>query len=180
MVAEVQDFCQKCPQYQKTTPYKLAPAPLIPLPIIEVLFEWVGMDLVAPLPNSANFKLKVFKIMTCFKTKVKQRQIQMIADLVWNIKVISYIIILLVLSLLCCWAYSKHTATETKSTPCYYLQSKESVHLLLHNTECRKSEFSNKAATVHKEKNIPTVSENNQLSCYYPSARRQCSPKSRA
>lgn len=33
-------------------PYKPAPAALIPLPIIGVLFEWVGMDLVRYLPKS--------------------------------------------------------------------------------------------------------------------------------
>lgn len=29
------------------------PSPLIPLPIIEVPFEWIGMDLVGPMPKLA-------------------------------------------------------------------------------------------------------------------------------
>ncbi len=46
-------FCQACPDCQKTLPKPPPPAPLIPLPIKEVPFERIGMDLVGPLPKSA-------------------------------------------------------------------------------------------------------------------------------
>ncbi|XP_058638128.1 uncharacterized protein LOC131544123 [Onychostoma macrolepis] len=51
--AEVRRYCQACPECQKTSPYHPPPSPLIPLPIIEVPFERIGMDLVGPLPKSA-------------------------------------------------------------------------------------------------------------------------------
>ncbi|KAK3550169.1 hypothetical protein QTP86_021198 [Hemibagrus guttatus] len=41
------------PRCQQTAPQKPVPAPLIPLPLISVPFEWVGMDLIGPLPKSA-------------------------------------------------------------------------------------------------------------------------------
>ncbi|KAL0174660.1 hypothetical protein M9458_030628 [Cirrhinus mrigala] len=43
--AEVKSFCQACPR-------KPPPSPLIPLPIIGVPFERIGMDIVGPLPRS--------------------------------------------------------------------------------------------------------------------------------
>ncbi len=51
--AEVKRFCQACPTCQVTSPRKPPPSPLIPLPIIEVPFERIGMDLVGALPKSA-------------------------------------------------------------------------------------------------------------------------------
>ncbi|KAL0200310.1 hypothetical protein M9458_003497, partial [Cirrhinus mrigala] len=51
--AEVKGFCEACPTCQRTSPRKPPPSPLIPLPIIEVPFERIGMDLVGPLPKSA-------------------------------------------------------------------------------------------------------------------------------
>ncbi len=51
--AEVKRFCQACPTCQVTSPRTPPPSPLIPLPIIEVPFERIGMDLVGPLPKSA-------------------------------------------------------------------------------------------------------------------------------
>ncbi len=51
--AEVKHFCQSCPTCQKTSPRMSPPSPLIPLPIIEVPFERIGMNLVGPLPKSA-------------------------------------------------------------------------------------------------------------------------------
>ncbi|KAL0148578.1 hypothetical protein M9458_056125 [Cirrhinus mrigala] len=51
--AEVKRFCEACPTCQRTSPRKPPPSPLIPLPIIEVPFERIGMDLVGPLPKSA-------------------------------------------------------------------------------------------------------------------------------
>uniref|UniRef100_A0A8C1YTF7 Gypsy retrotransposon integrase-like protein 1 n=1 Tax=Cyprinus carpio TaxID=7962 RepID=A0A8C1YTF7_CYPCA len=51
--AEVKRFCQACPTCQATSPRTPPPSPLIPLPIIEVPFERIGMDIVGPLPKSA-------------------------------------------------------------------------------------------------------------------------------
>ncbi|KAL0199491.1 hypothetical protein M9458_008031, partial [Cirrhinus mrigala] len=51
--AEVKRFCEACPTCQRTSPRKPPPSPLIPLPIIEVPFERIGMDLVGPLLKSA-------------------------------------------------------------------------------------------------------------------------------
>ncbi|KAL1274222.1 hypothetical protein QQF64_027036 [Cirrhinus molitorella] len=51
--AEVRRLCQACPTCQRTSPQTPPPSPLIPLPIIEVPFQWIGMDLVGPLPKSA-------------------------------------------------------------------------------------------------------------------------------
>uniref|UniRef100_A0A9J7XB62 Gypsy retrotransposon integrase-like protein 1 n=1 Tax=Cyprinus carpio carpio TaxID=630221 RepID=A0A9J7XB62_CYPCA len=51
--AEVKRFCQACPTSQATSPRTPPPSPLIPLPIIEVPFERIGMDIVGPLPKSA-------------------------------------------------------------------------------------------------------------------------------
>ncbi len=53
LVAEVKRFCQACPICQQTSPHTPPPSPLIPLPILEVPFERIGMDLVGPLPKSA-------------------------------------------------------------------------------------------------------------------------------
>ncbi len=53
METEVKRFCQACPTCQRTSPRKSPPSPLIPLPIIEVPFERIGMNLVGPLPKSA-------------------------------------------------------------------------------------------------------------------------------
>ncbi|KAL0186489.1 hypothetical protein M9458_018159, partial [Cirrhinus mrigala] len=50
---DVKRFCQACPICQKTSPRAPPPSPLIPLPIIGVPLERIGMDLVGPLPKSA-------------------------------------------------------------------------------------------------------------------------------
>ncbi|XP_066518865.1 uncharacterized protein [Hoplias malabaricus] len=50
--AEVKNYCQRCARCQLTSPKKPPPAPLIPLPIIGVPFERIGMDIVGPLPKS--------------------------------------------------------------------------------------------------------------------------------
>ncbi|KAL0173155.1 hypothetical protein M9458_033466, partial [Cirrhinus mrigala] len=50
--AEVKRFCQACPMCQRTSPRKPPPSLLIPLPIIGVPFERIGMDIVGPLPRS--------------------------------------------------------------------------------------------------------------------------------
>ncbi|XP_042591967.1 uncharacterized protein LOC122139310 [Cyprinus carpio] len=51
--AEVKRVCQACPTCQQMSPRTPPPSPLIPLPIIEVPFKRIGMDLVGPLPKSA-------------------------------------------------------------------------------------------------------------------------------
>ncbi|KAI2645697.1 Retrovirus-related Pol polyprotein from transposon 17.6 [Labeo rohita] len=51
--ADVKAFCQACPTCQITAPRTPPPSPLILLPIIEVPFERIGLDLVGPLPKSA-------------------------------------------------------------------------------------------------------------------------------
>ncbi|KAL0152472.1 hypothetical protein M9458_052195 [Cirrhinus mrigala] len=51
--ADVKAFCQACPTCQIMAPRTPPPSPLIPLPIIEVPFERIGLDLVGPLPKSA-------------------------------------------------------------------------------------------------------------------------------
>ncbi len=51
--ADVKRFCQACLTCQRTSPQTPPPSPLIPLPIIEVPFERIGMDLIGPLPKSA-------------------------------------------------------------------------------------------------------------------------------
>ncbi len=53
MEAEVKRFCQSCPTCQKTSQRTPPPSPLIPLPVIEVPFERIGMDLVGPLSKFA-------------------------------------------------------------------------------------------------------------------------------
>ncbi|KAI2645130.1 Transposon Tf2-9 polyprotein [Labeo rohita] len=53
MEADVRGFWQACPTCQITMPRTPRPSPLIPLPIIEVPFERIGLDLVGPLPRSA-------------------------------------------------------------------------------------------------------------------------------
>ncbi|KAL0165651.1 hypothetical protein M9458_037495, partial [Cirrhinus mrigala] len=51
--AKVKRFCQECPTCQRTSLRKPPPNPLIPLPIIDVPFERIGMDLVGLLSKSA-------------------------------------------------------------------------------------------------------------------------------
>ncbi len=53
MEAEVKRFCQSCQICQKMSPRTPPPSLLIRLPVIEVPFECIGMDLVGPLPKSA-------------------------------------------------------------------------------------------------------------------------------
>lgn len=73
MDAEVQNFCHCCLQCQHTSPKKNTPAPLIPLPIIEVPFERVGIDLVSPLLESARgheYILVIMDYATCYPKAV--------------------------------------------------------------------------------------------------------------
>ncbi|KAL1260038.1 hypothetical protein QQF64_007865 [Cirrhinus molitorella] len=69
MNMDVRRFCQACKVCQKTTPKKPALAPLIPLPVIEVPFTRIGMDLVRPLPKSARgheYILVIVGYATCY------------------------------------------------------------------------------------------------------------------
>ncbi|KAL1258958.1 hypothetical protein QQF64_009535 [Cirrhinus molitorella] len=49
--AEVRRFCQACPTCQRTSPQTPPPRSLIPLPIIEVSFQGIGMDLPSRHPH---------------------------------------------------------------------------------------------------------------------------------
>ena len=45
----VEDYCHSCPECQITAPKAHFRNPLVPLPIIEVSFECITMDIVGPL-----------------------------------------------------------------------------------------------------------------------------------
>ena len=49
---DVEEFCRSCGECQKTAPGRKQVAPLVPLPIIDVPFERIAMDIVGPLPKS--------------------------------------------------------------------------------------------------------------------------------
>ena len=51
--AEVKEYCESCPECQMSAPSPHFRSPLVPLPIIEVPFERIGMDLVGPVVKSA-------------------------------------------------------------------------------------------------------------------------------
>lgn len=50
---EMKDYCDSCPTCQRTAPTSHFRSPLVPLPIIEVPFDCIAMDMVGPLPKSA-------------------------------------------------------------------------------------------------------------------------------
>ncbi|XP_039350382.1 uncharacterized protein LOC120374581 [Mauremys reevesii] len=50
---EVKNYCNSCPECQLAAPARTPKAPLVPMPLIETLFERVAMDLVGPLPKSS-------------------------------------------------------------------------------------------------------------------------------
>jgi len=52
MYTEVKEYCKSCPECQLTTSYKPAYAPLHPLPVIDMPFERIGVDVVGPLERS--------------------------------------------------------------------------------------------------------------------------------
>ena len=52
MVKEVAQLCRTCPQCQKTARVDGHRAPLQPLPIIDVPFQRIAMDMVGPLPRT--------------------------------------------------------------------------------------------------------------------------------
>ena len=49
----VADFCRACPECQINAPRPVQRNPLVPLPIIDVPFSRLAMDIVGPLPKSA-------------------------------------------------------------------------------------------------------------------------------
>ena len=49
---DVEGHCCGCAECQKTAPGRQAVAPLVPLPIVDSLFERIAMDIVGPLPRS--------------------------------------------------------------------------------------------------------------------------------
>ena len=53
MVKDVIEYCQTCPQCQKTSPRRPAKVPLLPLPLIDVPFRRIAMDIVGPLEKSS-------------------------------------------------------------------------------------------------------------------------------
>ena len=48
----VEEFCRTCLECQKVAPRPTVHSPLIPLPIIEVPFSRIALDVVGPLPKS--------------------------------------------------------------------------------------------------------------------------------
>ncbi|XP_075770608.1 uncharacterized protein LOC142823438 [Pelodiscus sinensis] len=50
---DIKNYCASCPQCQKTSPTRVPPAPLIPLPIVGTPFERIALDLVGPLEKSS-------------------------------------------------------------------------------------------------------------------------------
>uniref|UniRef100_A0A803JIM9 Gypsy retrotransposon integrase-like protein 1 n=1 Tax=Xenopus tropicalis TaxID=8364 RepID=A0A803JIM9_XENTR len=51
--AAISNYCSSCPDCQRTAPQKAYRSPLVPLPIIDVPFDRIAMDLVGPLIKSA-------------------------------------------------------------------------------------------------------------------------------
>uniref|UniRef100_A0A8C5PR58 Gypsy retrotransposon integrase-like protein 1 n=1 Tax=Leptobrachium leishanense TaxID=445787 RepID=A0A8C5PR58_9ANUR len=50
---EIKRYCASCPECQLSSPKPRLRAPLIPLPVIDVPFERIGMDLVGPLDKTS-------------------------------------------------------------------------------------------------------------------------------
>ena len=59
----VQDYCKSCRECQKTAPKVHYQNPLIPLPLIDVPFQRVAMDIVGPLPKSSRGHRYILVIM---------------------------------------------------------------------------------------------------------------------
>ena len=49
---DVAEYCKNCPSCQKASSKRVAPAPLIPLPVIGEPFSRIALDIVGPLPRS--------------------------------------------------------------------------------------------------------------------------------
>ncbi|XP_077148857.1 uncharacterized protein LOC143809698 [Ranitomeya variabilis] len=61
--SDVRNYCESCPECQISAPKTRFCSPLVPLPIIGVPFERIGMDLVGPLPRSARGHQHILVIM---------------------------------------------------------------------------------------------------------------------
>ena len=59
---DVAKHCRSCEQCQKSSPRQTSKAPLIPLPIMEIPFQRIAMDIVGPLPRSSSGKRFVLVI----------------------------------------------------------------------------------------------------------------------
>ena len=53
MKKDVVQYCQACPDCQHTAPRPSVRNPLIPMPIIEVPFDRLALDIVRPLPKTS-------------------------------------------------------------------------------------------------------------------------------
>lgn len=65
------------PRVPKNDPTQASPVPLIPLPIIVVRFERIGMDLICPLPKSSKIHEHILVIVdhaTRYGKSVPQRK----------------------------------------------------------------------------------------------------------
>uniref|UniRef100_K7EZ52 Gypsy retrotransposon integrase-like protein 1 n=1 Tax=Pelodiscus sinensis TaxID=13735 RepID=K7EZ52_PELSI len=51
---EVREFCESCPECQRTNPKGVPKAPLVALPVVGVPFERIGLDLVGPLEKASS------------------------------------------------------------------------------------------------------------------------------
>ncbi len=52
MTKYIAEFCKRCPECQSTAPKIPKKSPFMPLPVIEVPFQWLGMDIVGPVERS--------------------------------------------------------------------------------------------------------------------------------
>lgn len=52
MYTDIKEYCPKCPECQLTTGRTPGYAPLIPLPVINVPFERIGVDVVGPVERN--------------------------------------------------------------------------------------------------------------------------------
>ena len=62
MYGDVRNHCQTCAECQKSVSRRVKKAPLVPLPIMDVPFQRVAMDIVGPLPRSSSGKRYILVI----------------------------------------------------------------------------------------------------------------------
>ena len=51
--SDIEQYCQACPECQRVAPRATVRNPLIPMPIIETLFDRIALDIVGPLPKTS-------------------------------------------------------------------------------------------------------------------------------
>ena len=49
---DVAELCRTCPSCQKTSPRRPKQVPMKPLPIVDIPFQRIAMDIIGPLPRS--------------------------------------------------------------------------------------------------------------------------------